>query len=152
MEEAVSKRRKAFAATHKSDEDRQAYISTFPHGSSAIAEAKADAWQATYSYLSISFKSSSKFVYRLLRSVAGSSSSSLSSFNFSNCFSSRESASVFADYLKSHISVSLPKALRSWVRGYLSELRQATCPEESYLSFCYPLLPRKIFCDCHWPG
>ena len=42
---------------------------------------------------------------------------------------------VFADYLRFHFSVSQPKALRSRVRGYLSELRRATCPEESHLSF-----------------
>ena len=44
MEEAVSKRRKASAAAHRSDEDRQAYISTSRHASPAIAKTKAEAW------------------------------------------------------------------------------------------------------------
>ena len=57
------------------------------------------------------------------RSVADSPSSSS---NFPNCSSSRESALVFADYLRSHFSVSQPKALRSRSRGYLTELRRAT--------------------------
>ena len=47
MEEAVSERRKAFATAHRSDEDRQAYISASRRASSVIAKAKAEAWQAT---------------------------------------------------------------------------------------------------------
>ena len=42
MEEAVSKRRKACAAAHKSDEDRQAYFSATRRASSVIAKAKAE--------------------------------------------------------------------------------------------------------------
>ena len=41
VEEAVSERRKAFAATHRSDEDRQAYISASRRASSVIAKAEA---------------------------------------------------------------------------------------------------------------
>ena len=76
---------------------------------------------------------SPKSVYSL-RSIAGSSSSSP---NFPNC-SHRESASVYAANLRSHFSVSQPKALRSRARGYLSELRRATCPVECHWSFCSP--------------
>ena len=101
VEEAVSERRKAFAAAHRSDEDRQA-----------------EAWQTTCS--SLSPRSNPKSVHSLLRYIAGSSSSSSSS---PNCSSPRESASVYAAYLRSHFSVSQPKALRSKARGYLSELR-----------------------------
>ena len=78
-------------------------------------------------------------MYSLLHSIAGSASSSSSSPNFPNCSSPRESASVYVTYLKSHFSVSQPKALHSRARGYLSELRRATCPEKSQLSFCSPL-------------
>ena len=53
-----------------------------------------------------------------------------------NCSSPRESISVYVDYLRSHFTFFEPKALRSRARGYLSELRRATCPEESHLSFC----------------
>ena len=77
-------------------------------------------------------------LYSLLRSIAGSRSSSFSSPNFPNCSSPRESASVYAAYLRSHFSVSQPKTLSSKARGYLSELRRATCPEESHSSFCSP--------------
>ena len=84
----------------------------------------------------LSPKSNPKSVHSLLRSVAGSPSSSSSSPNFPNCSSPRESASVRAAYLRSHFSVSQTKALRSRARGYLSELRGATCPVESHLSFC----------------
>ena len=121
VESAVSERRKALAAAHRSDEDRQAYISASRRASSVIAKAKAEAWQTTCSSLS------PKSVYSLLRSVAGSSSSSP---NFLNCSSPRDAA-----YLRSHFSVSQPKALRSSARGYLSELRRATCPVESHSSF-----------------
>ena len=122
-----------FAGAHRSDEDRQAYITASRRASSVIAKAKADAWQTTCS--SLSHKSNPKSVYSLLRSVNGSPSSS-SFFNFINCSSSRESASVYAAFLRSHFSVSQPKALRSRTRGYLSELRRVMCPEESYSSFC----------------
>ena len=52
VEEAVSERRKAFAAAHRSDEDRRAYISASQRASSIVAKAKAEAWQTTYSSLS----------------------------------------------------------------------------------------------------
>ena len=58
--------------------------------------------------------------------------------NIHNCFSPRKSALVYAAYLRSHFSVSQPKSLRSRARDYLSELRRATCPEESHSSFCSP--------------
>ena len=72
MEQAVSERRKAFAAAHRSDEDRRAL--------SVIAKAKAEAWQTTCSSLSSRFNP--KSVHSLLHSMAGSSSSSSSSPNF----------------------------------------------------------------------
>ena len=134
MEEAISERRKAFVAAYRSDEDHQAYITASRHASSVIAKAKTAAWQMTCS--SLSPKSNPKSVHSLFRSIAGSSSSSSSSPNFPNCSSPRESASVFVAYLRSHFSVSQPKALRSRARGYLSELRRATCSEESHSSFC----------------
>ena len=61
-----------------------------------------------------------------------------------NCSSPTESDFVFADYLRSHFSVSQPKVLRSRARGYLSELRRATCPEEFHLFFCSPFSHAKF--------
>ena len=142
VEQAINKRRKAFAAAHRSDEDRQAYISASRCASSVFAKAKAEAWQTTCS--SLSPRSNPKSVHSLLRSIAGSPSSSSSSPNFPNCSSPRESTSVYAAYLRSHFSVSQPKALRSRVRGYLSELCRATCPEESHSSFCTPFSPAEF--------
>ena len=136
VEEAVSERRQAFADAHRSDEDRQAYISTSRRASSVIAMAKTEAWQTTCS--SLSPKSNPESVHSILRSIAGSSSSSSSSPNFPNCSPPWESASVYAAYLRSHFSVSQPKVLRSKDRGYLSELRQATCSVESHSFFCSP--------------
>ena len=107
---------KAFAAAHRCDEDRQAYISASRCTLSVIAKAKA--WQTTCS--SLSPKSNPKSVNSLLHYIAGSSSSFPS---FPNCSSPRESASVYAAYLRSHFSVSQTKALRSRARGYFSELR-----------------------------
>ena len=63
---------------------------------------------------------------------------SSSSSNFPNNSSPRESALVYAAYLRSHFSVSQPKVFCSRARGYLSELRRATCSEESHSSFCSP--------------
>ena len=142
VEEAVSERRKAFAASHRSDEDRQAYISASRRASSVIAKAKTEAWQTTRS--SLSPRSNPKSVHSLLRYIADSPSSYYSSPNFPNCSSLRESASVYAAYLRSHFSVSQPKALRSRARGYLSELRRATCPVESHSSFCSPFTPAEF--------
>ena len=139
VEEAVGERRKTFATAHRSDEDRQAYISASRRASSVIAKAKAEAWQTTCT--SLSPKSNPKTVHSLLRSIAGSPSSSSSSPNFPNCSFPRESASVYAAYLRSHFSVSQPKALRSRARGYLTELRRATCSVESHSSFCSPFSP-----------
>ena len=134
--EVVSERHKAFAAAHRSDEDRQAYISASRRASSVIAMAKTEAWQTTCS--SLSPKSNPKSVHSLLRSIAGFPSSSSSSPTFPNCSSRRESASVYAVYLRSHFSVAQQKALRSRARGYLSELRRATFSKESHSSFCSP--------------
>ena len=64
--------------------------------------------------------------------------------NFPNCCSPRESASVYAAYLRSHFSVSQPKALCSRARSYLTELRRATCPVESHSSFCSPFSPAEF--------
>ena len=140
VEDAVGERRKAFAAAHRSDENRQAYISASRRASSVIAKAKTKAWKRTCS----SPISNPKSVYSLFRSVAGSSSSSSSSPNFSNCSSPRKSASVYPAYLRSHFSVSQTKALRSRARGYLCELRRATCPKESHLSLCFPFSPAEF--------
>ena len=109
------------------------------HASSVIAKPKAETWQTTYS--SLSPKSNPKSVQSLLCSIAGSPSSSSSSPNFPNCSSPRESVLAYAAYLRSHFSVSQPKALRSRARSYLSELRHATCPVESHSSFCSPFSP-----------
>ena len=89
----------------------------------------------------LSPKSNPKFVYSLLRSVAGSSSSSP---NFLNRSSPRESDLVYVGYLRSHFSASQPKTLRSRARGYLSELHLLTCPEESYSFFCLPFSPAEF--------
>ena len=142
VEQAVSERRKAFAAAHRSDEDRQAYISASQRASSVIAKAKAEAWQTTCS--SLSPRSNPKSVHSLLRSIAGSPSSSSSSPNFPNCSSPRELASVYAVYPRSHFSVSQPKTLRSRDRDYFTELRRATCPVESHSSFCSPFSPAEF--------
>ena len=140
MEQAVGERRKAFAAAHRSDEDRQAYISDSRRASSVIA--KAEACQTTCS--SFSPKSNSKSVHSFLRYIAGSPSSSSSSPNFPNCSSPRESASVYVAYLRSHFSVSQPKALRTTAGDYLSEVRRATCPEESRSFFCSSFTPAEF--------
>ena len=84
---------------------------------------------------SLSPRSNPKSVHSLLHSIAGSPSSSS---YFPNCSSLKESASVYAVYLRTHFSVSQPKALRCRARGYLSELRRDKCSKESHLSFCSP--------------
>ena len=87
----------------------------------------------------------SKSVHPIIRSVAGYLFLSSSSPDFPNCSSPRESTLVFANYLRSHFSVSQPKTLRSRARGYLSELRRATCPDKFYSSFCSPFSLAEFF-------
>ena len=142
MKEAVSERRKAFTAAYKSNEDRQAYISVSCRTFSVITKTKAGAWQTTCS--SPLPKSNPKSVHSLHGSVTGSSSSSP---DFPNCSSPRESASVFADYLRSHFSLSQLKAQGLCIaeaRDYLLELCRAMCPEESHSSFCSPFSPAEF--------
>ena len=143
VEGVISEKRKAFAAAHRSDGDHQAYISASRRTSSVIAKAKAETWQTTCSCLSP--KSNLKIVYSLRRSITDSPYSSSSSPNFPNCSSPGESASVYTAYLRPHFSVSQPKTLCSRARGYLSELRRATCSNESHLSFCSPFSPTEFF-------
>ena len=76
--------------------------------------------------------------------TSGSPYLSSSSLDFPNCSSPRESASVYAAYLRSHFSVSQSKALRTRARGYLTQLRRATCPVESHSSFCSPFSPAEF--------
>ena len=70
MEKAAIERRKAFAAAHGSDKDRQVYISASRHAASDIAKSKAEVWQANCS--SLSPNSNPKSVYSFHCSVAGS--------------------------------------------------------------------------------
>ena len=70
---------------------------------------------------SLSPKSNPKAVHSLLCSIASFS-------NFLNCSPPRESASVYAAYLRSHFSVFQPKAL----------------PEAAFLSFAEPRAPRSL--------
>ena len=85
-----------------------------------------------------------KSVHSLFRSIAGFPSSSSSSPNFPNCSFLRESALVYTAYLRSYFSVSQTKTLRSTARGYLSELRHATCPEKSHSFFCSSFSPTEL--------
>ena len=93
----------------------------------------------------LTHKYNSESFYFLPSSVAGSSTSSSFIPNFPNCSSPRMSASVYADYLRSHFSVSQLESLRSRARGYRSKLRLATCPELSHSSFCSPFSSIEIF-------
>ena len=86
MGEAVSERPKAFATAHRSDEDCQAYIYASQHALSVIVKAKASG-HGSCSCSSFLPKSIPRSVYCLLRSVAGSSSSSS---NFPSCPSAKE--------------------------------------------------------------
>ena len=142
VESAVSEGHKAFAAAHRSNEDREAYISTSGRTPSVIAKAKAEAWQTTCSFLSP--RSNPKSVHSLLCSIASSPSSSSSSPDFPDCSSPRESASVYAAYLRSHFSISKPKALCSRARGYFSEFRRTTCSVKSQSSFFFPFSPAEF--------
>ena len=133
VEGAVSKKVKAFAATHRSDKDRQAYISASRRASSVIAKAKTEAWQTTCS--SLSPKSNPKSVHSLLCSVAGSFSSSSSSPNFPNCSSPRESASVYVAYLRSFFF-------------FLSQRLCIAEPEATFLSSAEPRTLKSVTRPC----
>ena len=82
----------------------------------------------------IKSKSDLKSVYYLHRSVPGFSFSSFSSPNFPSCSSPRESASVIADYLRSHFSLSL------------SQRPCAAEPETTFPSSAKPRVLRSLTC------
>ena len=109
MEEAVSERHKSFAVAHRNDEHRQANISASRHASSVIAKAKAEIWQASCSFLFFLYSTVNLYIFcsvlwlALLPHLP----------NFSNCSSPRNSASIFADYMRSHFSFSQRKAKQS---------------------------------------
>ena len=63
---------------------------------------------------------------------------------YSNCSSPSESASVYAIYLRSQLFRFSAKGHASRVRGYLSEIRRATCSEESHSSFSSPFSPAEF--------
>ena len=119
VESAISERRKAFAAAHGSDEDRQAYISASRRASSVIAKAKAETWQTTCSSLL------AKSVHSLLRSLLPPLFFS-QGIGFGIC--------RLPEIPLFHFSA----------KGYLSELRRATCPVESHSSFCFPFILAKF--------
>ena len=129
---------KAFAAAHRSDEDCQACISAFRFAS-LLSPRLRDARQlALLSHLNLTLN-----LFTLLRSVTGFYLIFLLPY-VSNCSSPRDLASVYVDYLRSHFSVSQPKALHSRTWGYLSKLCRATCPEESHSAFCSPFYPAEF--------
>ena len=102
-------------------------------------KAKAEAWQSSCS--SLSPKSDPRRVYALLKSIAGSSPSASSEPNFPDCDSPKETASVYASFLRSHFSASRPKDLRSRENEYLNLLRRTkdSCNEEHHISgLCAP--------------
>ena len=136
MEDAVSERRKAFAAAHRSDEDRQAYISASQRDLYVITKAKAEAWQSTCS--SLSTKSNSNSLFPLLLALLPHLPSLLT---FLTVPLPENWLLVFTACLRSHFSVFQTKALRSRARGYLPDLRRATYPEGPNLSCCSPFSP-----------
>ena len=142
MEGAVSKRRKAFSAAHRSDEGRDYIRLTSPLLDAPRQSSPRPRLRHGRRLAHLFHTNQTQKLYTLFFALSPSSSSS--SPNFPNCSSPREAASVYAAYLRFHFSVFQPKALRSRARGYLSELRGATCPVESHSSFCSPFSPTEF--------
>ena len=144
MEDAISERRKAFTPARRSDEDRQLtsplpdllrLLSPRPrlrHGRRLALLFRPNLTLNLYTLFFALLLAPLPHFLPLLTSPTVPPNSP------------RESASVFADYLTSHFSVSQSKALRSRARGYLFELRRATCPEESHPSFCSAFSPADL--------
>ena len=114
VEEAVSERRKVFAGAHRSNENRQAYISTSQRASSVIPKAKAEDGRrlAYLSHLNLTLNLCTlSFVLSLaLPPFLTSQAVQEVGFNFSGC-------------LRCHFSVPQSKVLRSRSKGQLPELR-----------------------------
>ena len=88
VEQAVSERRKAFAAAHRSNRDRQAYIFASRCASSVMTKTKTEAWQTTCS--SLSHLNLTLHLYTFSFALLLAHLSSSSSFpNFPNCSSPR---------------------------------------------------------------
>ena len=137
----VSERRNAFAAAHRSDEHRQAYITASRRASSVIAKAKAEALQTTCS--SLSPKSNTK-LYTLFFTLSLALLPCLLPLLISQLLFSQGIGFSLRRLPEISLFRFLPKTLLSRARGYLSELRRATCPEESHSSFCSPFSPTEL--------
>ena len=136
VESAVSERRKAFAAPHRSDEDRQAYLFVLdaPRQSSPKPRLRHGGRLALLFHRNLTLD-----LYTLLFALSLTLLPRLPLLLISpTVLLPGESALVYAAYLRFHFSVFQPKALCSRAKGYLSELRRATCPVESHSSFCSP--------------
>ena len=136
LDELVRERRKAYRKAHQSEEHRQAYLTASRSASSAIAKAKADAWQRTASNLQP--HAQPRKVFSLLRSVSGAPKSSTSTPTFPGCRSDKDLATRYSTYLKSHFSRTPPKSRRHDTRSHLRELRTSSCSPSDHGSFCSP--------------
>ena len=119
MEEAVSERHKAFAAAHRSDEHHQAYIYT-----SRVLRLSLPRPRLRHGRQLALF-----FCLNLTLHI------NLCTLTFFL------SLALLPPLLTSTTASLLPESrLQSstitWTRGYLSKLHRATCPEESFSSFC----------------
>ena len=136
------RRRKAFAKAHRSEEDRQNYISISRYTSTVISKAKAESWQKTCS--SLSPKTRPSEVFSLLRSISGSSSLTSSDLsNFSSCHTLVDCANQLFSHLQSHFSTQTPKPFRSTEKIHMSTIRTAHC-NTLHSTFCSPFSSLKL--------
>ena len=104
MEGTITERHKAFAATHRSDEDHQAYISAFRRASSVIAKAKL---RHDRQLVLLFHSNQTEKMYTLIFALSQALLPRFPPLLISQTvFFSRESASVYVAYLRSHFSVS----------------------------------------------
>ena len=138
---AVADRRKAFAKAHRSEEDRQAYISQSRYTSTVIRKAKAESWQKICS--SLSPKTRPSAVFSLLRSIAGSSNPRSSLPDFPGASSPDDCANLLAQHLKSHFSSPTPPCARSQERAQLNSVRASKC-NLLHNSLCSPFSSQEL--------
>jgi len=124
-----------------SEAHRFAYVEASWRASSVISRAKTETWQAAYNNLSP--RSNPRAVFNLLNTVAGKGSSR--NPEFPNSQSSKDTANIYASYLRSHFSQQTSRLSFGAEVNFMNDLRSDQCSDPFlHNTFCYPFTTKEL--------
>jgi len=139
---AVRDRRRARSEAHRSETYHLAYVEASRKASSVISRAKAETWQATCNTLSP--RSNFCAVFNLLNTDAGKKGFSRDP-EFPDSQSPKDTANIYAFYLRSHFSQQTPRLSRGTKRSFINDLRSDQCSDSTlYSTFCSPFTTKEF--------